>query len=107
MRVSNAELAASIRRVVNQMKPSYILESLATLDLFRQPHGLKGMAKIHLRHPSLGMIVTNLTRLPIRELDLGTGIPEHFLVYTDVICSAAILAGQQGVEVIVVHPPIS
>ncbi len=104
LRVSEADLAASIRKTVNQIKPPYILKSLQTLNLFRQQRGLSGMGRIHLRHPSRGMIVTNLTRLPIRELDFGAGVPEHFLVYTDVKCSAAILAGHQGVEVIVVHP---
>jgi|GEM_PF-578230 len=101
---SETELAALIREAVNLIKAPYILRSLATLNRFRLQYGLSAMGKIHLRHPGRGMIVTNLTRLPIRELDFGVGVPEHFMVYTDVICSAAILASQQGVEAIVVHP---
>ncbi|MDZ7332518.1 MAG: acyltransferase [candidate division KSB1 bacterium] len=103
-RASEAELAALIRKSVNQIKPPYIWGSVQTLNSFRLQHGLNAMAKIHLRHPTQGMIVTNLTRLPIRELDFGAGTPEHFLVYTDISSSAAILASQKGVEVIVVHP---
>lgn len=103
-RASEAQLAALIRKAVNQIKPPFIWGSVQTLNHFRLQNGLSAMTKIHLRHPNQGMIVTNLTRLPIRELDFGAGAPEHFLVHTDVTSSAAILAGQKGVEVIVVHP---
>ena len=52
------------------------------------------------------MIVTNLTRLPIRDLDFGFGPPTDFLAYVDVRGSAAILPAENGVE-IMAAPPMS
>ena len=63
------------------------------------------MAEIHLRHPHHGMIVTNLTRLPIRSLDFGAGAPQGFLPYVDVLGGAAILPAENGVEILVAPPP--
>lgn len=63
------------------------------------------MEEIHLRHPDHGIIVTNLTRLPLRDIDFGFGAPVGFLAYAEVWRSAAILPANKGVEVLVVHPP--
>ena len=64
------------------------------------------MEKIHLRHPQHGMIVTNLSRLPVRDIDFGSGAPAHFLTYAEVPGSAAILPAATGAEVLVIPPPI-
>ena len=50
------------------------------------------------------MIVTNLTRMPIRDLNFGSGTPIDFLAYAEVASSAAILPGENGVEILVVPP---
>jgi len=65
------------------------------------------MEKVHLRHPQHGIVVTNITRLPIRDLDFGTGAPVDFLTYTEILRAAAILPAENGVEILVLHPPKS
>ncbi len=65
------------------------------------------MEKVHLRHPQHGLIVTNLTRLPLRDIDFGSGAPADFRAYAEVRGSAAILRAKEGVEVLVIHVPRS
>jgi hypothetical protein len=102
---SEADLALRVKNAVGKMKNDAIVHALSVLDRFRRQRGLEAMEHIHLRHPERGMIVTNLTRMPIRDLDFGFGGPESFLAFAEVPRSAAILPAQNGVEFLVVHPP--
>jgi hypothetical protein len=62
------------------------------------------MGAVHLRYPGYGMIVTNLTRLPVRDLDFGFWAPKDFSAYTDIQGSAAIMPAEKGVEILLAHP---
>jgi hypothetical protein len=95
-----------IRNSVSRGKNNYILNSLATLESLCKQYGLAAMEEIHLGHPQNGMIVTNLTRMPIQDIDFGSGAPADFLTYAEVPGCAAILPAAKGAEVLVVHPPI-
>jgi hypothetical protein len=99
------DLAILIRNSVKKIKTDFILRSLETLENFRKQRGAEAMAEIHLRHPHYGIIVTNLTRLPMGSLDFGPGAPTGFLSYVDVLGGAAILPADNGVEILVAHPP--
>ncbi|UCH93077.1 MAG: hypothetical protein JSV88_22680 [Candidatus Aminicenantes bacterium] len=105
LETSIRDLAILVRKSIRKVKNDYILRSLGTLENFRKQKGLDAMAEIHLRHPHHGIIVTNLTRLPIRYLDFGPGAPTGFLSYVDVLGGAAILPAEKGVEILVAHPP--
>jgi len=98
------DLALLVRNSVSKIKDDFILHAFATLEQLRRQNGLKAMAKVHLRQPQSGMIVTNLSRLPIREIDFSAGAPSNFLVYAEVSSSAAILPVAKGVAVLVVPP---
>jgi hypothetical protein len=98
------ELALLVRAAVNRFTASGVSASLRTLDDLRRQEGLAALERIHLRHPRHGMIVTNLTRMPIRDIDFGSGPPSDFLAYVDVRGSAAILPAPAGVEVLAVRP---
>jgi len=89
---------------VSRIKNDFVLKSLSGLESLRRQDGLAAMEKLHLRHPDSGMIVTNLTRMPVRDIDFGSGPPISFLAYADVFSSAAILQAEQGVEVLVANP---
>jgi shikimate O-hydroxycinnamoyltransferase len=102
---SIGDLAILIRNSVGKIKKDYILKSLNTLESFRKQCGLAAIEEIHLRHPIHGMIVTNISRLPLRDIDFGSGAPVNFLTYAEVLSSAAILPADKGVEILVVHPP--
>jgi shikimate O-hydroxycinnamoyltransferase len=103
-RASVAELAVRVRAAVNGIRSPYISASMDTLDRLRRHKGLAAMEQVHLRHPRHGMIVTNLTRMPIRDVDFGFGAPSDFSAYVEVRGSAAILPAEGGVEVMVVRP---
>ena len=106
LNASLADLAVLIRNSVGKIKNDFILNSFNTLENLRKQNGLTAMEAIHLRHPEHGIIVTNLSRLPIRDIDFGLGAPADFLVYAEVLGSAAILPAEKGIEILVVHPTI-
>ena len=99
------DLAVLIKQSVSKIKSDQIKNSLTTLDDLRKEHGLSAMERIHLRHPENGIIITNLTRMPLREIDLGFGKPERFIAYAEIPGSAAILPAEGGVEVFVCYKP--
>ena len=106
LEVSTVEdLAVLIRQSVKMIKNDFVSNSLSTLENFRLQNGLTAMGKVHLRHPQQGMIITNLTRMPLKDIDFGCGPPAHFLAYVEVHSSAAILPAASGVEILVVNPP--
>jgi shikimate O-hydroxycinnamoyltransferase len=105
LEASVRDLAILVRNSVKKVKNDYILSSLATLETLRKQKGLDAMEEIHLRHPHHGIIITNLTRLPIQYLDFGSGAPTDFLSYVDVLGSAAIFPAENGVEIFVAYPP--
>jgi len=104
VKTSVGELAVRVKAAVNRVRGPYISSSMDTLDGLRRQKGLAAMEQIHLRHPCHGLIVTNLTRMPVRDIDFGSGAPLNFSAYVEVRGSAAILPAAGGVEVMVVHP---
>lgn len=105
LEASIGDLAILVRNSVKKIKTDFILRSLETFESFRKQRGAEAMAEIHLRHPHHGIIVTNLTRLPMGSLDFGPGAPTGFLSYVDVLGGAAILPADNGVEILAAHPP--
>jgi len=98
------ELASCVHDAVRRVTNDFAALSMSTLGLFRRQHGPAAMENLHLTHPRHGMVVTNLTRMPLRDLDFGNGAPEDFLVHSDVSGSAALLPSQDGVLAVVIHP---
>jgi hypothetical protein len=103
-KTSVGELAARVKAAVSGVRGPYISASMDTLDGLRRQKGLAALAHVHLRHPCHGLIVTNLTRMPIRDIDFGFGAPSDFSAYAEVRGSAAIFPAEGGVEVMVVRP---
>jgi len=98
------DLAVLAKSAVGRMKSEYIANSMNALENIRRQKGLAAMEEIHLRHPQRGIIVTNLTRMPIQDIDFGFGPPADFAAFVDVLRSAAVLPASNGVEVIIAHP---
>jgi hypothetical protein len=98
------ELALLVNQSVRRVDGEYVRGSLQTLDRLRTRSGIAELEKLHLRHPECGMIVTNLTRMPVRDLDFGSGRPVDLAIHPLVRGSAAILPAEHGVQVIVIHP---
>jgi len=100
-----SELAAEVKRAIRRVKEGYVLQFMQTLENLRCQKGITATEAIHLRHPLRGLIVTNLTRMPVRDLDFGSGPLTDFLTYVDVLRGAAILQAENGVDVLVSYPP--
>jgi hypothetical protein len=101
---SAGDLALLVRSAVSRMRSEQILRSMSTLDAFRRNRGLAAVEELHLRHPASGMIVTNLTRMPIGDIDFGSGAPADYSAYLEVSRGAAILPGSGGVNILIGHP---
>jgi hypothetical protein len=98
------DLALRVKEAVHRVRGPYVSASMATLDGLRRRHGLASLARVHLRHPRHGLIVTNLTRMPMGDVDFGSGPPRAFSTYVEVRGGAAILPAEGGVQVLVVPP---
>jgi len=103
---SLGELALHVNGAVHKVNNDFASRSMRTLAQFRGQQGLAAMDHVHLKHPAHGLIVTNLTRMPIQDLDFGAGAPADFSFHSDVSGSAALLPAENGIEVVVLHPPI-
>jgi len=99
------ELAILVRSAVSGITAASVAASLRTLEDLRVQEGLAALERVHLRHPCRGMIVTNLTRMPIGDIDFGSGPPSDFLAYAEVRGSAAVFPAEGGVEILAVRPP--
>ena len=99
-----SELAVEFRKAIRKVKENYVLQCMQTLKSLRLHNGLLTSEAVHLRHPQNGLIVTNLTRMPVRDLDFGSGALTDFLAYIDVERGAAILQTEDGVDVLISYP---
>lgn len=93
------ELALLVRQAVARVKQDYVSGALETLERLRQQRGLTAMEEVHVRHPQHGMVVSNISRLPIQSLDFGAGLPMAFGALPSAERSAAILRAENGVDV--------
>ncbi len=101
---SNGDLALLIRESVASVQPGYIMRSIATLEKIREQHGTGIMENIHVAHPDSGMLVTNLSRLPVNEIQFNCGAPISFDILTTAPRGAVILPHRDGIEIRVCQP---
>jgi hypothetical protein len=103
---SLGELAHLVREAVGRVRQEYVSGSLQTLERLRRQRGPAVMEEIHVVPPRHGMLVTNISRLPMQSLDFGAGIPTAFRALTSTQRGAAILPAKDGVEIRVFHPAV-
>jgi shikimate O-hydroxycinnamoyltransferase len=103
---SLGELALLIREAVGQVRQAYVSGSLQTLERLRRQRGPAVMEEVHVVPPQHGMLVTNISRLPMRSLDFGAGIPTAFRALSSSQRGAAILPAIDGVEIRIFHPVV-
>jgi len=101
MHLSLGQLATRIQQSVSRVFASNPFERVATLEALRRLHGLRGPQSIQLRHPQRGMVVTNMSRLPLAQLDFGCGAPTTARLVVEVSGMAAVLPARDGVAVTV------
>jgi hypothetical protein len=99
-----AELALTIRKAVGAVTEERVSASMSTLAALREQQGPSVLDEIHLTHPARGLLVTNLSRLPLQELDFGAGPPRSFEASVQLPRCAVLCACPDGVEARVYLP---
>jgi shikimate O-hydroxycinnamoyltransferase len=101
---SLGELASIVRSGVASVDEAYIQKALATLDAQRIQEGLGVLEENHVMHPRGGILITNLSRLPVHEIVFGAGPPTAFDILTPAARGAVVLPAKDGVDVRVCYP---
>ena len=102
--ISLAELALKIRSNVKKVNEAYINRSIETLSALRIQQKRKIFEHIHVMHPRGGLLVTNLSRLPVHEIEFNAGAPIGYSILTQTVRGAVILPHPDGLEVRVCCP---
>lgn len=98
------ELALRVRRAVDGVDLPRVRRALATAERLRRAGGLAAVAECHVVHPRRGLLVTNLSRLPVAEVAFDAGPPVAFDMLTPGERCAVVLPAADGFEVRVCPP---
>jgi shikimate O-hydroxycinnamoyltransferase len=101
---SIGQLAAKVRDVVAQVDENYVWRALGTLEALRRQEGLSVVEENHVIHPRDGILVTNLSRLPVFQLVFDVGPPAAFDILTPAPRGAVVLPASDGLDVRVCYP---
>lgn len=99
-----SELALLVRNNIAQVNAEYIYRGLNTLAGLREKEGVGAFEKIHVAQPEDGLLVTNLSRLPVNQIEFGVGPPVKYEILTPANRGAVILPDADGVQVRVCCP---
>lgn len=97
-------LALNVRSAVAGINAERVRESMLCLEQLRRQHGTGVCERLHVCHPHRGLLVTNLSRLPVPQVAFNAGPPEHFAILTQARRGAVVLPHPEGVEVRVCCP---
>jgi len=101
---SAAELARRVRDAVAAVDEARARHSLVVIDRLRREAGLAALERLRVVHPRAGLLVTNLSRLPAREIVFDAGPPVAFDILAPVERCAVILPAEDGLDVRVCPP---
>ena len=96
---SLGDLATRVRTAIKSVTADTLQKASGTLARVRQRDGLAGVQSLHARHPTAGMVVTNMTRVPLAELDFGSGAPTSFASDAAEYHAASLYSHPAGIEV--------
>ena len=108
------QLALRIQHSVARVFASDHATRTAPFEAMRRLHGVSALQSVQLRHPQHGMLVTNMSRLPLAQLDFGFGAPTTLRLVSELDGMAAIMPARDGVAIsvcgrrsqsLVRHPP--
>jgi hypothetical protein len=99
-----ADLARRVRDAVAGVDEAGARRALAVIDGLRRREGLAGLERLHVVHPRAGILVTNLSRLPVREIVFDAGPPVAFDILAPAERCAVVLPAEDGLDVRVCLP---
>ena len=92
-------LASIIRTAVASINENYMRNALGTLEAMRLQEGLAVLEENHVIHPQSGILITNLSRLPVQEIEFDAGPPMAFDILTPAVRGAVVLPATDGVDI--------
>jgi shikimate O-hydroxycinnamoyltransferase len=99
-----ADLARRVRDAVAGVDESSGRRALAVIDRLRRQEGLAGLERLHVVHPRAGLLVTNLSRLPVRGIAFDAGPPVAYDILAPAERCAVVLPAEDGLDVRVCLP---
>jgi hypothetical protein len=99
-----AELARRVRDAVAAVDAERVRRSLQVIEVLRLQQGLEGLERLHVVHPRSGLLVTNLSRLPVREVEFDAGPPVAYDILAPVERCAVVLPAEDGLDVRICLP---
>jgi hypothetical protein len=101
---SLADLARRVRDAVAGVDEAAARGALAAIDRLRRQEGLAALERLHVVHPRAGLLVTNLSRLPVREIVFDAGPPVAYDILAPAERCAVVLPAEDGLDVRVCLP---
>ena len=99
-----SDLAILVRDSIASINEKYIYDGLHTLGALTKREGVLVNEKIHVCHPENGLLVTNLSRLPVKDITFNAGPPVKYEILTPATRGAVVLPSHDGIEVRVCCP---
>jgi len=90
------KVAETIRASTAGIDVAAVESSLTCMAELRRLYGDALPPRLHVSHPRTGFLVTNLSRIPRKELDFGDGPPEVVTALTPLPRAALVLPGDAG-----------
>jgi shikimate O-hydroxycinnamoyltransferase len=97
--ISLSELAIRIRTNVKKVVKERIDTNITCLTALRFQENINIFESIHVMHPESGLLVTNLSRLPVPEIEFNAGPPTDYSILTQTVRGAVVLPHKDGFEV--------
>lgn len=98
-----AKIAEKIGSTVRSISEGDVVSSLQCLEQIRLTQGLDSLTRFHVANPHTGFLFTNLSRLPLLDIDFGVGAPVDFRILTPARRTAVILPLSNGLRVQIAH----
>ncbi len=99
-----ADLARRVRQAVDEVDEARLHRSLLTIDALARVEGPAALERLHVVHPRAGLLVTNLSRLPVREIVFDAGPPVAHDILAPAERCAVVLPADDGLDVRVCLP---
>jgi shikimate O-hydroxycinnamoyltransferase len=93
-----ADLAGKIRKSIGKVNGQYVQLSISALTSLKEHQGRKIFEHVHVMHPRGGLLVTNLSRLPVQEIEFDAGPPVQYDILTQSVRGAVVLPAREGYE---------
>jgi hypothetical protein len=77
---------------------------MQVIERLQRQDGLAALERLHVVHPRAGLLVTNLSRLPVREIAFDAGPPVAFDILAPAERCAVVLPAEDGLDVRVCLP---